>query len=58
MNIDLLILAWANNDKLIVFKNTKSYVYGQPISGFNKLVEKYNIKFWAYQYEVINIKEK
>lgn len=60
MNIDLPILAWTTNDKLVVFKDTKTWLNGDtkhPISGFNRLVEKYNIKFWAYQYEVINIKE-
>ena len=54
MNIDLPILAWTNNDKLVVFKNTKSYMYGKPVSDFNRLVEKYNIKFWVYQNAVIN----
>lgn len=54
MNIDLPILAWTNNDKLVVFKNTKSYMYGQPVSGFKRLIEKYNIKFWVYQNAVIN----
>ena len=54
MNIDLPILAWTNNDKLVVFKNTKSYMYGQPVSDFKRLVEKYNIKFWVYQAAVIN----
>ena len=59
MNIDLPILACTNNDKLVVFKDTKSYMYGKPVSGFKKLVDKYNIKFWVYQYEVINTtKEK
>ena len=61
MNIDLPILACTNNDKLVVFKDTKSYLGGDtkhPISGFKRLVEKYNIKFWTYQYEVINIKEQ
>jgi hypothetical protein len=54
MNIDLPILAWTNNDKLVVFKNTKSYMYGKPVSDFKRLVEKYNIKFWVYQVNVIN----
>jgi hypothetical protein len=57
MNIDLPILAWTNNDKLVVFKDTKTWLNGDtkhPISDFKRLVEKYNIKFWAYQYEVIN----
>lgn len=61
MNIDLPILAWTNNDKLVVFKDTKTWLNGNvehPISDFKRLVEKYKIKFWAYQYEVINIKEQ
>lgn len=56
-NIDLPILAWTNNDKLVVFKDTKTWLNGDtkhPISGFKRLVEKYNIKFWVYQIAVIN----
>lgn len=61
MNIDLPILAWTNNDKLVVFKNSKSYLNGDvehPFSNWKWMVDKYNIKFWAYQYEVINIKNQ
>ena len=57
MNIDLPILAWTNNDKLVVFKDTKTWLNGDtkhPISGFKRLVDKYNIKFWVYQTTVIN----
>ena len=57
MNIDLPILAWTNNDKLVVFKDTKTWLNGDtkhPISDFKRLVEKYNIKFWVYQTAVIN----
>jgi hypothetical protein len=61
MNIDLPILACTNNDKLVVFKNSKSLLNGDvehPFSNWKWMVDKYNIKFWAYQYEVINtIKE-
>ena len=53
-DINAPILAWTNNDKLVVFKNTKSYMYGPPVSDFKRLVEKYNIKFWVYQAAVIN----
>ena len=56
INIDLPILAWTNNDKLVVFKDTKTWLNGDtkhPFSGFKRLVEKYNIKFWVYQNEVL-----
>lgn len=62
MNIDLPILALTNNDKLIVFKNSKSWLNGDTDHSFSNwkwMTDKYNIKFWAYQYEVINtIKEQ
>ena len=51
------ILAWTNNDKLVVFKDTKSCLNGDtkhPFSNWKWLVEKYNIKFWVYQTAVIN----
>ena len=57
MIIDLPILAWTNNDKLVVFKDTKTWLNGdtkRPISDFKRLVEKYKIKFWVYQNAVIN----
>ena len=52
--IDEPILAWTNNDKLLVFKNTKSFINGNPYSNWKWLSDKYNIKFWVYQFEVIN----
>lgn len=61
MNIDLPILALTNNDKLVVFKNSKSWLNGDvehPFSNWKWMVDKYNIKFWAYQYEVINTIKK
>lgn len=61
MNIDLPILALTNNDKLVVFKNSKSWLNGDvqhPFSNWKWMVDKYNIKFWAYQYEVINTVKK
>ena len=46
------ILAITKNDKLIVFKDTKTF-YGGDVStvhsGWKRLVEKYNIKYWVYQ---------
>ena len=55
-NINVPILAWTKNNKLMVFKDTKSYICGNPnpYSNWKWLAEKYNIKFWAYQSEVIN----
>lgn len=54
-DIDEPVLAWTNNDKLVVFKNTKSYLCGNPnpYSNWKWLRDKYNIKFWAYQTEVM-----
>ena len=57
MNIDLPILAWTSNDKLVVFKDTKTWLNGDtknPFSNWKWLCEKYNIKFWVYQNAVIN----
>lgn len=57
MNIDLSILAWTNNDKLVVFKNSKSWLNGDVENSFSNwkwMVDKYKIKFWVYQYEVIS----
>ena len=61
MNIDLPILALTNNDKLVVFKDTKTWLNGDvehPFSNWKWMTDKYNIKFWAYQYEVINTVKK
>ena len=57
MNIDSPILAWTNNDKLVVLKDTKTWLNGDvknPFSNWKWLREKYNIKFWVYQTAVIN----
>jgi len=57
MNIDLPILVWTNNDKLVVFKDTKTWLNGDtknPFSNWKWMVDKYNIKFWVYQTAVIN----
>lgn len=56
-NINLPILAITENDKLVVFKDTKTFLNGDtkhPISGFSRLVEKYNLKWWVYQSYIIN----
>ena len=56
-DIEAPILAWTKNNKLMVFKNTKTCLNGDiehPFSGFNNLVEKYNIKYWIYQDTIIS----
>ena len=56
-DIEAPILAWTNNDKLVVFKDTKTWLNGDtknPFSNWKWLSEKYNIKFWVYQTAVIN----
>jgi len=57
MDFNSPILAWTNNDKLVVFKDTKTWLNGDtknPFSNWKWLCEKYNIKFWVYQTAVIN----
>jgi len=57
MDFNSPILAWTNNDKLVVFKDTKTWLNGDtknPFSNWKWLREKYNIKFWVYQNAVIN----
>ena len=56
-NIHIPILAITGNNKLVIFKNTKTFLNGDtnnPISGFSKLVKKYNIRLWIYQNCIIN----
>lgn len=51
------ILALTNNNKLIVFKDTKTFLGGDiehPFSDWKNIVDKYKIKLWVYQSEVIN----
>ncbi len=58
-NIDAPILVWTNNDKLVVFKDTKTCLNGDtkhPISNWKYMVDKYNIKYWVYQSFVISKK--
>ena len=55
-NIEEPILVCTKNNKLIAFKDTMSYKNGdlsKPISVWKWMVDKYKIKFWVYQYEVI-----
>ena len=48
-DIDIPILAQTENNKLIVFKNTKCFINRQSVSNWDKLVAKYKIKYWCYQ---------
>lgn len=53
-NLPVLCQSW--NGKLLVFKDTVSYYNGKKEtahSGWSRLKEKYNIKFWVYQKELI-----
>ena len=56
IHIDKPIVCVTENDKLVVFKHTKTWLNGDtkhPFSGFKRLVDKYNIKYWAYQENLI-----
>lgn len=51
----LPVLCKTNNGKLLVFKDTSAMYGGKKEtihSGWNFLADKYNIKYWVYQYEV------
>ena len=48
------ILCLTDNGKLMTFKNTKTIIYPNTTkSGFLNLVEKYKIKLWVYQKELL-----
>lgn len=53
-DIEEPILCLTHNGKLITFKNTKTIIYPNTVkSVFGYLVEKYNIKLWVYQKELL-----
>ena len=57
-NIEAAVLVWTENNKLMTFKDTKTCLGGDiknPFSGWNNLVDKYHIKYWVYQINVMNI---
>ena len=57
-NIEAPVLVWTENNKLMTFKYTKTCLNGDTkhsFSGWNNLVSKYNIKYWVYQNDVMNI---
>ena len=48
------ILCLTDNGKLITFKNTKTLIWPNTVeSGFGHLAEKYKIRFWVYQKELL-----
>ena len=57
-NIEAPILVWTENDKLMTFKDTKAFLNGDikhPFSDWKRLVDKYHIKYWVYQVDVMHI---
>lgn len=53
-DIEEPILCLTDNGKLMTFKNTKTLVWPNTVeSGFGHLVEKYKIKLWVYQKELL-----
>lgn len=48
------ILCLTDNGKLMTFKNTKTLIWPNKVeSGFGHLAEKYKIRFWVYQKELL-----
>lgn len=48
------ILCLTNNGRLLTFKNTKTIICPNTTkSGFVHLAEKYKIRFWVYQKELL-----
>ena len=53
-DIEEPILCLTDNGKLMTFKNTKTIIYPNTTkSGFGYLAEKYKIRFWVYQKELL-----
>ena len=53
-DIEEPILCLTHNGKLLIFNNTKTIIYPNTVkSVFRYLVEKYNIKLWVYQKELL-----
>lgn len=53
-DIEEPILCLTDNFKLMTFKNTKTIIYPNTTkSGFGHLAEKYKIRFWVYQKELL-----
>lgn len=49
------VLCQTENKKLVVFKDTMGWIVGEgkPKSNWKWLREKYNIKWWVYQIEIM-----
>lgn len=53
-DIEEPILCLTDKGKLMTFKNTKTLIWPNTVeSGFGHLVEKYKIKLWVYQKELL-----
>ena len=52
-DIELPIIYCTGNNKMGVFKNTYGLMNGKPYSHWKWLKEKYNIKWWCYQWEIL-----
>lgn len=53
-DIEEPILCLTDNGKLMTFKNTKTLIWPNKVeSGFGHLAEKYKIRFWVYQKELL-----
>lgn len=53
-DIEEPILCLTENGKLMTFKNTKTLICPNKVeTGFGNLVEKYKIKLWTYQKELL-----
>lgn len=51
-DIDRPVLVQTENNKLMVFTNTRCNIKGQFVSHWQRMVEKYKIKYWIYQSEI------
>lgn len=51
--IELPIIYCTGNGKIGVFKDTSTTLYGKACSHWEWLKEKYNIKWWCYQCEIL-----
>ena len=55
--MDKPVVYLTNNNKIGSFKHTMTCFGGdwtKPFSGWNHLVDKYKIKYWCFQEELIN----
>lgn len=55
IHIDKPVVCVTEKNKLLTFNNTESHIYGDPnpYSNWKWICEKYRIKYWAYQENLI-----